>query len=73
MATASLNRAGKTAGEIVICIQHDSRGPELGRNWLPAPDGLMFAVMRLYPPEAEALDGRWESAPVENASRRPGF
>ena len=43
----------------------DAAGPErppeegLGANWLPAPDGPFYLVLRLYGPEAEALDGTW--------------
>lgn len=29
-------------------------------NWLPAPDGPFYMVMRLYGPEAEALRGDWK-------------
>ena len=46
-------------GEIVIYMQHDSPGEELKSNWLPAPNGRMGVVMRLYLPKPEALDGRW--------------
>jgi hypothetical protein len=31
----------------------------LEANWLPAPDGPMYMVLRLYGPEPEALEGRW--------------
>jgi hypothetical protein len=34
-------------------------------DWLPAPDGPFSAVMRLYWPKAEALDGRWKLPPLE--------
>ena len=28
-------------------------------NWLPAPDGPLYMVMRLYGPEPDALEGKW--------------
>ncbi len=28
-------------------------------NWLPAPDGPIYMVMRLYWPKDEALNGTW--------------
>jgi hypothetical protein len=28
-------------------------------NWLPAPDGPLYMVLRLYDPETTALDGTW--------------
>jgi hypothetical protein len=35
------------------CPSHDRA------NWLPAPEGAMTLVMRLYVPRPEVLDGRW--------------
>lgn len=40
-------------GSISIYIQRDSPGKEKESNWLPAPDGPMFVVMRLYWPKTE--------------------
>ena len=33
-------------------------------NWLPAPDGPFYTVLRLYGPDAEVLDGTWTPPPV---------
>lgn len=52
-------------GEIVIYLQHESPGSELESNWLPAPSDTFYAVMRLYLPKAEALDGRWTPPAIE--------
>jgi hypothetical protein len=57
------------AGEIVIYMQHDSPGPDLESNWLPAPDGVMGVVIRLYLPEPAALDGSWQAPPIEGIVR----
>jgi len=46
-------------GSIVFQIQKDSPGKEREANWLPAPDGPFYMVMRLYGPETEALEGSW--------------
>ncbi len=53
------------AGEIVLYLQHESPGPELEANWLPAPDRGFYAILRLYLPEASALDGSWVRPAVE--------
>nr|WP_083240429.1 DUF1254 domain-containing protein [Methyloceanibacter methanicus] len=39
-------------GSLTLYIQHDRPGKGRESNWLPAPDGPMFVVMRLYWPEA---------------------
>lgn len=52
-------------GGITLYLQHDSPGKELEPNWLPAPKGPFSAVMRLYWPKAEALDGTWPLPPLE--------
>ena len=46
-------------GSLVLHIQRESPGPDREANWLPAPDGPFYMVMRLYGPEAEALEGEW--------------
>jgi hypothetical protein len=46
-------------GSLTIYIQNDSPGKANESNWLPAPDGPFYMVMRLYGPEPEALEGVW--------------
>jgi hypothetical protein len=56
-------------GSLVLHISKESPGPELESNWLPAPDGPFYAVMRLYGPEKEALaGGSWSPPPLVNVS-----
>jgi hypothetical protein len=52
-------------GEIVLYLQHETPGAELEGNWLPAPGENFYAVMRLYLPKPEALDGRWKPPLIE--------
>jgi hypothetical protein len=40
-------------GSLTIYIQKDSPGPDKESNWLPAPDGPIYLVMRLYWPKTE--------------------
>jgi hypothetical protein len=47
-------------GSLTIYIQKDSPGKDQESNWLPAPNGPIYAVMRLYWPKKEALDGKWQ-------------
>ena len=48
-------------GGITLYVQHDSPGKGKEANWLPAPKGPFFMVMREYWPKAEALDGSWKA------------
>jgi hypothetical protein len=34
-------------GALTLYVQHDSPGPALESNWLPAPDGPFYVVMRI--------------------------
>ena len=51
-------------GSLTIYVQHASPGAEKESNWLPAPDGPIYMVMRLYLPKKEALDGTWKPVPI---------
>lgn len=52
-------------GGLTLYIQHESPGKDKESNWLPAPSGPFFTVVRLYWPKPEALDGRWKAPPLE--------
>jgi hypothetical protein len=54
-------------GSLTFHISRDSPGEELEPNWLPAPDGPFYLVMRLYGPESDALDGSWTPPPAKKA------
>ena len=57
-------------GSTTIYIQNKPPGPELESNWLPAPDGPIYLVMRLYWPKdtppsiLPAGEGDWKPPPV---------
>ncbi|GAB3513892.1 DUF1254 domain-containing protein [Pseudoxanthomonas daejeonensis] len=61
-------------GSLTLHIQKDSPGKELESNWLPAPDGPAYLVMRLYwpkdtPPSVlPAGTGSWKPPGVVAAS-----
>ncbi len=52
-------------GGLTFYIQHASPGPDKEANWLPAPAGPFILFMRLYWPQAEALDGSWRQPPLQ--------
>ncbi|MBX7104947.1 MAG: DUF1254 domain-containing protein [Gemmataceae bacterium] len=51
-------------GSLTLYIQKDSPGKDRESNWLPAPNGPIFLVMRLYWPKEEALTGGWKPPAV---------
>ncbi len=54
-------------GSLVLRIGKDSPGADLESNWLPAPDGPFYLVMRLYGPKPEALEGKWTPPVLQKA------
>lgn len=47
-------------GSLTLYIQKDEpTEPAQKANWLPAPDGPIYMVLRLYWPQEAALDGTW--------------
>ncbi len=58
----------KEDGSIVLQIQKDSPGEGKEGNWLPAPDGTFYMVLRLYGPEKAALEGDWTPPPAQKAN-----
>ena len=61
-------------GSLTLYIQNKSPGPDKEANWLPAPDGSIYLVMRLYWPKATppsilpADEGTWKPPGLQKAS-----
>jgi hypothetical protein len=52
-------------GSLTITVQHEQPQDAAEQaNWLPAPEGPFYLVMRIYWPEKEALDGSWTPPPI---------
>jgi hypothetical protein len=52
-------------GGLTLYVQHDSPGKDKEANWLPAPGGEFFAVLRLYWPKESVLSGEWKNPPMQ--------
>jgi hypothetical protein len=58
-------------GSLTIYIQNKSPGPDKEANWLPAPDGPIYVVMRLYWPKTTPPsilppgEGTWQPPGVQ--------
>ncbi len=62
-------------GSLTIYIQNKSPGKAKESNWLPAPDGPIYLLLRLYWPKTEPPsilppgEGTWQPPGVVNASK----
>lgn len=53
-------------GSLTLYIQKDEpTDPDQKANWLPAPDGPIYMVMRLYWPKDEVLNGLWSPPAIK--------
>jgi hypothetical protein len=61
-------------GSLTLYIQNKSPGADKEANWLPAPNGPIYLVMRLYWPETEAPsilppdEGTWQPPGIKRVS-----
>ncbi|MEJ5019430.1 DUF1254 domain-containing protein [Ochrobactrum vermis] len=55
-------------GGVTLYVQHDSPGADKEANWLPAPAGPFFLVLRLYEPKPEAISDAWVVPPLTAVS-----
>jgi len=46
-------------GSLTIYVQKEAPGKDQEANWLPAPNGPAYVVMRVYWPKKAALEGSW--------------
>jgi len=57
-------------GSLTLYLQKDAPGADKESNWLPAPDGPPYLVMRLYWPKDTApsiYNGTWKPPAVQLA------
>ena len=60
-------------GSLTLYIQKDNPGPDKEANWLPAPDGPPYLIMRMYWPKTEAPsilpagEGSWKPPGIVKA------
>ena len=67
------NMKMNTDGSLTLYIKKDSPGKDKESNWLPAPDGPIYLVMRLYWPKTEPPsilppgEGTWQPPALQVA------
>jgi hypothetical protein len=52
-------------GSLMFYVQKDSPGAGKEANWLPAPDGPFYCIMRIYIPQPAVYEGRWNQPPLQ--------
>ncbi len=53
-------------GSLTLYVSHQSPGPDLESNWLPAPVGKYSLVARIYGPSEAAKRGEWRLPPLQH-------
>lgn len=57
-------------GGLTLYVQRDAPAKALQNNWLPAPDGPFFGMLRLYLPKPEVADGQWKMPLLTSGGRQ---
>ena len=57
-------------GSLTFYVQKTSPGVAKEANWLPAPDGPFYAILRVYMPAPEVLNGAWKKPSMQVADTK---
>ena len=57
-------------GSLTIYMQKDSPGAARESNWLPAPDGPFYAILRIYMPAPEVVNGTWKKPAMQPVAEK---
>lgn len=52
-------------GGLTLYVQSKSPGAGKEANWLPAPDGPFYCILRLYIPKPAVYEGKWKQPPLQ--------
>ncbi len=58
-------------GSLTFYLQRTSPGASKSTNWLPAPDGPFYAVLRIYMPTPEVVNGIWKKPLLQPTAINP--
>jgi hypothetical protein len=53
-------------GSLTLSISHNKPARTKESNWLPAPDGPFYCILRVYLPGEPVLNGTWKKPPMES-------
>jgi hypothetical protein len=54
-------------GSLTIYVQKDSPAAAKKANWLPAPDGTFYAILRINIPAPGVVNGTWKKPQMQRA------
>lgn len=57
-------------GSLTIYVQKDLPGADKEANWLPAPDGQFFLILRTYLPGNDLVQQTWQPPPITRVDQR---
>ena len=52
-------------GSLTFYVQKSSPGAAKESNWLPAPDGPFYAILRVYMPAPDVVNGTWKKPTMQ--------
>jgi hypothetical protein len=55
-------------GSLTFYVQKDSPGAGQEANWLPAPAGPFYCIMRIYIPQPAVFNGQWQPPPLQRVA-----
>jgi hypothetical protein len=55
-------------GSLTFTVQKDSPGAGKESNWLPAPAGPFYCIMRIYIPQPAVFSGQWKQPPLQRVA-----
>jgi len=58
-------------GGLTLYVQHNAPAKDLQNNWLPAPDGPFYGILRLYLPKPEVTNGQWKMPLLTPVDAKP--
>ncbi|WP_219097444.1 DUF1254 domain-containing protein [Pseudomonas sp. UMAB-40] len=58
-------------GGLTLYLQNSAPAKDLQSNWLPAPEGPFYGVLRLYLPQPEVASGQWKMPLLNPVPAKP--
>lgn len=55
-------------GGVTLYVQAASPGADKESNWLPAPKGPFYTILRVYQPKPAVQKGQWKAPPLRKAA-----